>query len=83
MVHAALGSEQGEAAFDQLVVLTEGDFVLDPNFLILEQQMDRDVDVLLRESAARRKRAAAAAAGQARPRTSSGSQARRPASGGK
>ncbi len=67
VVHSVCGPTKGEAAFDQLAEIAVGDFTLDPNFLILEQQMDKDVDILLRESAARRKRAAEAPAPPAAP----------------
>jgi len=56
VVHAVCGANKGEAAFDQIAAeFTTGDFTLDPNFLILEQQMDKDVDILLRESNVRRR----------------------------
>jgi response regulator RpfG family c-di-GMP phosphodiesterase len=58
VVHSIWGAIKGEAAFDLLVVLTDGDFSLDPNFLILDQEMDKDVELLLRESSVRRRRQA-------------------------
>ncbi len=77
IVHAACGTAKGEPAFDSLLEIRDGDFTLDPNFLILEQQMDKDVDVLLREAAQRRKRAAAAARGQRPAPPATGTQSRR------
>jgi hypothetical protein len=66
VVHAVCGANKGEAAFDQIAAeFTPGEFTLDPNFLILEQQMDKDVDILLRES-----KCAALAAGARGRRTS-------------
>ena len=63
VVHALCPPAKGDTAFDQIADIAVGDFTLDPNFLILEQQMDKDVDILLRESVARRKRAAAEGSG--------------------
>jgi len=65
VVHAQCAQAKGDGAFDQIAEIAAGDFTLDPNFLILEQQMDKDVDILLRESAARRRRAAHEAASAA------------------
>ncbi len=56
VVHAVCGSVKGDEALDRLLGIDDGDFTYDPNFLVLEQQMDKDVEVLLRESEARRKR---------------------------
>lgn len=56
VVHVVCGANKGEPAFDQISSeFTSGDFTLDPNFLILDQQMDKDVDILLRESNVRRR----------------------------
>jgi response regulator RpfG family c-di-GMP phosphodiesterase len=77
VVHATCPPAKGEDAFDQLLEIKDGDFTLDPNFLILEQQMDKDVDVLLREAEARRKRASRPMAPHAAPATTT--QARRAA----
>ncbi len=60
VVHAVCGEARGEQAVEMLGSLETGDFTLDPNFLILEQQMDKDVEVLLRET--RRRKPAAPAA---------------------
>lgn len=60
VVHAVAGQLTAEAAFDALCNVVQGDFSLDPNALILEQTMDKDVDVLLREAALRRRRSVSA-----------------------
>ncbi|MFN7130944.1 MAG: HD domain-containing phosphohydrolase [Myxococcales bacterium] len=57
IVHAVAGTLKADAAFDDLSTIDHGDFALDPNALILEQSMDKDIAVLLRESQSRRKRA--------------------------
>ncbi len=58
VVHAMAGQLKADAAFDELANMVQGEFSLDPNSLILEQSMDKDVDVLLREAAQRKKRSA-------------------------
>jgi response regulator RpfG family c-di-GMP phosphodiesterase len=59
VVHAVCGSVKGEEALDRLLGIGDGDFTYDPNFLVLEQQMDKDAEVLVRESEARHKRGGA------------------------
>lgn len=59
IVHAVLGSAKGRDALRQVLALKSGDFRMDPNFLILEQQLDVDVEVALRENGVRAPAAAA------------------------
>jgi len=53
IVHAVLGGKSGREALRQILASRNGDFRIDPNFLILEQQLDLDVEVALREANAR------------------------------
>jgi response regulator RpfG family c-di-GMP phosphodiesterase len=53
LVHGICGAEKGREAIDKVLGFAAGDFRLDPNFLILEQQVDLDIAVVLRERGAR------------------------------
>lgn len=53
IVQAMYGAAKGESALKQLFELAEGDFRLDPNFLVLEQQIDLDVEAAIRGMAPR------------------------------
>jgi response regulator RpfG family c-di-GMP phosphodiesterase len=53
IVHAVLGPAKGRDALRGVLALRSGDFRMDPNFLILEQQLDLDVELALREANAR------------------------------
>ena len=59
IVHAVLGHSKGRDALRGVLAMTSGDFRIDPNFLILEQQLDLDIEVALREANARPPSAAA------------------------
>lgn len=61
LVHAVCGPLKGREALKKILGLRAGDFRIDPNFLILEQQLDLDVEVALREAGARPGTGAAAA----------------------
>ena len=71
VVHVLSGAAKGEAAFDAIASFVDGDFSLDPNFLVLEQEIDKDVDVLLKESSQRRKRGPGPAPAASAPTTGS------------
>ncbi len=59
VVHAIHGHVKGELALMELLDTDQGEFHLDPNYLILEHLIDRDAEVLLREHATRKARGAA------------------------
>jgi response regulator RpfG family c-di-GMP phosphodiesterase len=51
LVHGVLGQYKGRDAVERILSINEGDFRLDPNFLVLEQQVDLDVSAVLRDFA--------------------------------
>jgi response regulator RpfG family c-di-GMP phosphodiesterase len=60
LVHAVCGPLKGREALRKVVGFRAGDFRIDPNNLIHEQQIDLDVEVALREAVARPSSSAAA-----------------------
>jgi response regulator RpfG family c-di-GMP phosphodiesterase len=56
VVNCVCAATKGEAGFDQIMEFESGDFTLDPNYLVLDTTIDKELEVLLRESQIRKKR---------------------------
>jgi response regulator RpfG family c-di-GMP phosphodiesterase len=62
VVNCVCAASKGEAGFEAIMDFDAGDFTLDPNYLVLDTPIDKELEVLLREAQLRKKRSAAAAA---------------------